>query len=68
MNENEKLARDLRNWRAIEGFTAEDAARVLGIPKRTYEGVEQGRGFPYPQLLRIALETRTSSPQVSPKK
>ena len=68
MNENEKLARDLRNWRANEGFTAEDAARVLGIPKRTYEGVEQGRGFPYPQLLRIALETKTSSPQVPPKK
>lgn len=68
MDENEELARDLKNWRAKEGFTAENAATVLGIPKRTYEGIEQGRGFPYPQLLRIALESKTLSPQVSRKK
>ncbi|MER9178650.1 helix-turn-helix domain-containing protein, partial [Mesorhizobium sp. M0955] len=42
----------MKAWRAREGFTAESAAKLLGIPKRTYEGIEQGRGFPYPLLLR----------------
>ena len=63
MNENEKLARDVKAWRAKGGFTAESAAKVLGIPKRTYEGIEQGRGFPYPILLRVALESKTLSLQ-----
>ncbi|TPI11251.1 XRE family transcriptional regulator [Mesorhizobium sp. B4-1-3] len=39
-----------------EGFTAETAAKALGIPKRTFECIEQDRGFPYPLLLRIAME------------
>ncbi|TJV28205.1 MAG: XRE family transcriptional regulator, partial [Mesorhizobium sp.] len=28
MNENEKLAQDVKAWRAKEGFTAEAAAKV----------------------------------------
>ena len=59
MDEREKLARDVKAWRAKEGFTAESAATILGIPKRTFEGIEQGRGFPYPVLLRIAMEGKT---------
>ena len=58
MNEREKLARDLKAWRVKEGLTAESAAEILGIPKRTFEGIEQGRGFPYPLLLRIAMESK----------
>ncbi|MBZ9763306.1 helix-turn-helix domain-containing protein [Mesorhizobium sp. CA8] len=61
MSENEKLAQDVKAWRAKEGFTAEAAARALGIPKRTFEGIEQGRGFPYPLLLRIAMESNALS-------
>ncbi|UCI29470.1 helix-turn-helix domain-containing protein [Mesorhizobium sp. B4-1-4] len=61
MSENEKLAQDVKAWRAKEGFTAEAAAKALGIPKRTFEGIEQGRGFPYPLLLRIAMESNTLS-------
>ncbi|MER8918106.1 helix-turn-helix domain-containing protein [Mesorhizobium sp. M0761] len=61
MNENDKLARDVKAWRSKGGFTAESAAKVLGIPKRTYEGIEQGRGFPYPKLLRVALESKNLS-------
>ncbi|WP_352651234.1 helix-turn-helix transcriptional regulator [Mesorhizobium sp. M0136] len=52
----------MKAWRAREGFTAESAAKLLGIPKRTYEGIEQGRGFPYPLLLRIAMESKSPSP------
>ena len=58
MNEREKLAQEVKAWRANGGFTAEAAANVLGIPKRTFEGIEQGRGFPYPLLLRIALGSK----------
>ncbi|MGX8012747.1 helix-turn-helix domain-containing protein [Mesorhizobium sp. ORM8.1] len=58
MNEREKLARDVKAWRVKQGLTAESAAETLGIPKRTFEGIEQGRGFPYPLLLRIAMESK----------
>lgn len=57
MSENEKLAQDVKAWRAEQGLTAEGAAKGLGIPRRTFEGIEQGRGFPYPLLLRIALKS-----------
>lgn len=55
------LAERLKTWRRggqIEGdylFDAPHAAQLLGIGVRTYEGIEQGRGFRYPQLLRLAL-------------
>ncbi|WP_292529562.1 XRE family transcriptional regulator [Mesorhizobium sp.] len=61
MNENEKLAQDVKAWRTKEGFTAEAAAKVLGIPRRTFEGIEQGRGFRYPVLLRVAIKSKTLS-------
>ncbi|MER8955535.1 helix-turn-helix domain-containing protein [Mesorhizobium sp. M0045] len=63
MDENEKLAQELKAWRVKGGITAEAAAKVLGIPKRTFEGIEQGRGFPYPVLLRVAMESKTLSLQ-----
>jgi len=63
VNETEKLAQEVKAWRAKGGFTAEAAAKVLGIPKRTFEGIEQGRGFPYPVLLRVAMESKTLSLQ-----
>ncbi|MEV8882992.1 MULTISPECIES: helix-turn-helix domain-containing protein [Mesorhizobium] len=63
MNENEKLAQEVKAWRAKGGVTAEAAAKALGIPKRTFEGIEQGRGFPYPLLLRVAIESKTLSLQ-----
>ncbi|RWM07949.1 MAG: helix-turn-helix domain-containing protein [Mesorhizobium sp.] len=61
MSENEKLAQEVKAWRAKEGFTAEASAKLLGIPKRTFEGIEQGRGFPYPFLLRVAMEINALS-------
>ena len=63
MDEREKLALDVKTWRAEAGFTAEAAAKLLGIPKRTFEGIEQGRGFPYPVLLRIAIESKAPALQ-----
>lgn len=63
MDEREKLAMEVKAWRAKAGFTAEAAAKLLGIPKRTFEGIEQGRGFPYPVLLRIAIESKAPALQ-----
>ncbi|MBM2709926.1 helix-turn-helix domain-containing protein [Mesorhizobium caraganae] len=62
VNDKDELSRDVKAWRAREGFTAEGAAKLLGIPKRTYEGIEQGRGFPYPLLLRVAMDSKALSP------
>jgi len=68
VNENEKLAQEVKAWLAKEGFTAEAAAKALGIPRRTFEGIEQGRGFPYPLLLRIAMESNALSPNAMQEK
>jgi len=50
-----EIASKLKEWRAAADMTQSRAAQVLGIPKRTYEGIEAGRGFAYPQLLMLAL-------------
>lgn len=60
MNTNDKtdeakraLAAEFKAWRA--GTPLADVARWLGMSKRTLEGIEQGRGFAYPALLRLAM-------------
>lgn len=57
MTDDEKrdLADALKKWRGSAPASA--AARALGIPRRTLEGIEQGRGFSYPVLLLFALKT-----------
>lgn len=51
-----ELAALCRTWRAKAEIPASRAAQLLGVPKRTYENIEQGRGFPYPNLLVLALK------------
>lgn len=48
-----ELARELRAWRG--DLTMKQAAELIGIPWRTFEGIEHGRGFSYPQMLKIAM-------------
>ncbi|MDP9837621.1 DNA-binding XRE family transcriptional regulator [Neorhizobium huautlense] len=52
-----ELAELCKAWREKADIPASRAAQVLGIPKRTYEGIEQGRGFPYPLLLTHAIRS-----------
>lgn len=52
-SEKVELAAAVREWRA--GRTMKEAAESLGMPWRTLEGIEQGRGFRYPALLKRAL-------------
>lgn len=64
-----ELAAMLRRWRrggADKGrklFTAARGAEMLGIPLRTYESIEQGRGFAYPRLLVLALQAFADAEQ-----
>ena len=51
------LAAAMKAWRAERGISAAVAAELLGLPKRTLEGIEQGRPFRYEKLLRLALNT-----------
>lgn len=57
-----QLAALLKRWRrggSDDGpyiFPASRAAEMLGLPKRTYENIEQGRGFAYPRLIVLALQ------------
>ncbi len=48
------LADELRAWR--RSHTVGQAAACLGVPLRTLNGIEQGRGFRYEQLLRLAMK------------
>lgn len=49
-----ELAALLRKWRG--DMPASRAAQLLGMSKRTYEGIEQGREFRYSRLLILAIK------------
>lgn len=53
--EKRALADAIREWRGSAPASA--AAKALGIPLRTLQGIEQGRGFSFSQLLLHALKT-----------
>lgn len=55
INDNAGLSDEIRAWRKSQGMTVKDAADVLGMSKRTLEGIEAGRGFSYPALLRYRI-------------
>lgn len=52
----DELAAQAKAWRGREGLTQVAAAEALGIPTRTWQHLEQGRGFPYPKLLQIVFK------------
>lgn len=43
-------------------LTTSRAAQLLGIPKRTLDNILIGRGFPYPNLLALAIQAFNSTP------
>lgn len=49
------LADLLIGWRETLKITAATAAELLGLPVRTLNGIEQGRGFRYPRMLVNAV-------------
>jgi transcriptional regulator with XRE-family HTH domain len=51
------LAERIKNWRKRAHLSAARAAEILGLPLRTLNGIEQGRGFRYPTLLLLAIDT-----------
>lgn len=50
----QELAAAVKAWRG--SVSAKLAARELGLPERTLNFIEQGRGFRYPELLLRALK------------
>jgi transcriptional regulator with XRE-family HTH domain len=50
------LAAQAKAWRGEKGLSQAAAAELLGIPMRTWQHMEQGRGFLYPKLLQIAFK------------
>lgn len=61
-DESADLAEIAKRWRrggADAGayvLSQETAAAMLGMSVRTYQGIEQGRGFRYPALLVLAIQ------------
>jgi hypothetical protein len=56
----EGLAKTVREWRG-DKLSSPAAARLLGLPPRTLEGIEQGRGFRYPKTLLLAMRAVTEA-------
>jgi hypothetical protein len=54
MTTTNELAAAVKAWRGK--VPAREAAARIGVPWRTLEYVEQGNGFRYPELLRIAMQ------------
>ena len=52
--ENERLAAELKSLRGEQSLAS--IAPKIGIPLRTLQGIEQGRGFKYPLLMRLAMQ------------
>lgn len=50
-----ELAEFLKAWRARVFIPQTEAAKLLGVSLRTYQSVEQGRGFRFETLLRLAV-------------
>lgn len=53
MIDAQELAHAVKAWRGH--VPAREAAKALGLPHRTLEHIEAGRGFRYPELLKNAL-------------
>ena len=47
------MLRHLRDYREL---STDEAADLLGLSRRTIEGIEQGRGFGTPTVLALAIE------------
>jgi hypothetical protein len=58
----EEVADLLRGFLGRIVGTAATAEQLLGIPKRTAEGILQGKGFAYPKLLALAIQAFRSTP------
>ena len=54
MDDKKKLAEELRAWRGPNTTVA--VAKKMEISPRTLQGIEQGRGFNYPHLLRTYMK------------
>lgn len=55
----------LKVWRKAKGMTAAAAASAIGVPVRTWQNVEAGRDFPYPDLLELALIGHSQKPDLA---
>ena len=57
-----ELAAHVREFIEENHLTASRAGQMLGIPKRTLDNALQGRGFPYPKLIYLAIQAFRSTP------
>lgn len=62
-----KFARLLQEWRERKGYSQRDAAKALGISKRTLENWEQERATPRGYAIQMLLRLITPV-QSQPKK
>lgn len=61
---HEHLAARLREWRKLYGLSLKELSAMTDISARTLEGIEQGRGFRYPNLITHAMRGITATPSL----
>ena len=61
-----KFARALQEWRERKAFSQRDAAKFLGISKRTLENWEQERATPRGYAVVALLQLIDSPAQIQP--
>lgn len=61
-SEAEQLAEAVKDWR--HRVSAREAADILGMPKRTLDGIEQARPFRYAKLLKQYIGTAEAKKEI----
>ncbi len=56
---DQNLADTMKHFRKENQLSQEAAAYLLGIPVRTIEYIESGRGFRYPKAIKLAMQSVT---------
>lgn len=60
------LANHMRQWRA--GLSTTEAGELLGLSRRTIEGIEQGKRFKLTKLLLVAMDAVRRPPDTTPSR
>lgn len=56
-----RMNKELAAWRATLGLNQYQAAELLDVSFRTYQGWELGKPAPRPHIVRLALEHLTAT-------
>lgn len=63
-DEKDELAQTVKAWRKRNGLGVVEAGEILGLSWRTIQGIEQGRGFGHPKIIKLAMKALTDGEKI----